>query len=83
MLGIIFDILEIVKPIDVFVRDIYNAAKLDLLDFEDAVTAAVAQREKADYIITRNKRDFLKSFVPAITPDEFLRLVRENPMLKI
>ena len=80
MLGIIFDILEIVKPIDVFVRDIYNAAKLDFLDFEDAVTAAVAQREKADYIITRNKRDFLQSFIPAITPDEFLHLVRENPI---
>jgi len=43
-------------------------------DFEDAIIAATALREKADYIITRNAKDYSKSPVPAVTPDEFLAL---------
>ena len=73
-IGIIFDILEIIKPVDTLVYDIYNAAKLGFLDFEDAVITTIAQREKVDYIITRNKKDFVKSIVPVITPNEFLKL---------
>ena len=71
-IDIIFDILKIVRPVDVFVHDIFHAAKLDFSDFEDAVISAIAYRENADYIITRNKTDFSKSIVPAITPIEFL-----------
>ena len=77
-ISIIFDILEIIKPVDVLVCDIYSAAALEFFDFEDAVVAAVAQREKADYIITRNKGDFLKSVIPAITPDEFINKINDK-----
>jgi len=70
--SIIFDILEIIKPVDTLAADIFCAAELSFLDFEDAVIAAIAQREKADYIITRNARDFSLSPVPAIAPDLFL-----------
>jgi predicted nucleic acid-binding protein len=73
-IGIILDILEIIKPVDTLAIDVFYAAELDFLDFEDAVVAAVAQREKADYIITRNTADFSKSSVPAITPDVFLSI---------
>ena len=45
---VIFDVLEIVKPVDTLVNDIYSAAELDFSDFEDSVIAAIAQREKAD-----------------------------------
>jgi predicted nucleic acid-binding protein len=47
---------------------------LGFADFEDAVIAAIARREKADYIITRNIKDYSKSPIPAITPEEFLAL---------
>jgi predicted nucleic acid-binding protein len=70
----IFDILEIIKPVDTLVNDIFSAAELGFADFEDAVIAAIAQREKADYIITRNTKDYSKSPVLAIAPDEFLVL---------
>jgi len=70
----IFDILEIIKPVDTLVDDVFSAAELGFADFEDAVIAAVARREKADYIITRNTKDYSKSPVPAITPAEFLTL---------
>lgn len=42
-------------------------------NFEDAVADAVAERNSADYILTRNVRDFAGSSVPAVTPTEFLK----------
>ena len=41
-------------------------------DFEDAVQSATAERIQADFIITRNVRDFRQSKVLAFTPSEFL-----------
>lgn len=41
-------------------------------DFEDAIQAATAKRLNADYIITRNVKDFKKSSVTAFTPSELL-----------
>ena len=41
-------------------------------DFEDALQSATAQRIQADYIITRNVKDFRPSKVPAFTPSELL-----------
>jgi predicted nucleic acid-binding protein len=52
--------------------DINSALPMNIPDFEDAVVAAIAKREKADYIITRNETDFANSPVPAISPAQFL-----------
>ena len=41
-------------------------------DFEDAVQSATAEHVHADYIITRNLKDFAKSKVMAFTPSELL-----------
>lgn len=41
-------------------------------DFEDAILAATARREKAEYIITRNDQDFVKSPILATSPSDFL-----------
>lgn len=45
-------------------------------DFEDAVQAACAEAARADYLVTRNKRDFRRAHVKALTPAEFVALVR-------
>jgi predicted nucleic acid-binding protein len=60
------------------VSDINAALTLPINDFEDAVIAAVAKREKADYIVTRNEEDFKGSPVPAISPAMFLEQCIEN-----
>ena len=72
-LDFIIDMLKIVTPVDTKAVDIQTAIKLNFSDFEDAVIAATATRENADYIISRNAGDFIKSPVPAITPTEFLK----------
>ncbi|MBO4926992.1 MAG: PIN domain-containing protein [Clostridiales bacterium] len=55
---------------------ISEAASLGWIDFEDAVQSVTAKKVRADYIITRNTRDFKKSTVPAVTPKEFLGILR-------
>ena len=46
----------------------------DITDFEDAIQYACAESIDADYIITRNIKDFGNSNIKAITPDEFLKV---------
>ena len=57
---------------DFSVSDLTHAAELNWKDFEDAVQSVIAERIHADYIITRNVRDFSKSRVMAFTPSELL-----------
>ena len=52
--------------------DINAALPLHISVFENAVIAAIAKREKADFIITKNEGDFINSPVPAINPGRFI-----------
>lgn len=45
----------------------------DFQDSEDCLQAECAEFFNADYIITRNTKDFIKSPIPALTPEEFLK----------
>ena len=47
-------------------------------EFEDAVAAATAARENADYLITRNTGDYKKSPVTVIGPADFLKKYSET-----
>ena len=58
---------------DVTADDFNEAVKSDIPDFEDALLAACAKRNKADCLVTRNAKDFAKSPVRAITPQQFLK----------
>lgn len=49
-----------------------RAAAMKWKDFEDAVQSATAESVHADYIVTRNLKDFMKSKVIAFTPAELL-----------
>lgn len=42
-------------------------------DFEDCLQEECAVAVAADYIVTRNIKDFISSRVPAILPNEFLK----------
>ena len=57
---------------DLHASHISMAAEMQWDDFEDAIQAATAKRIHADYIITRNVKDFEKSEVMAFTAAEFL-----------
>jgi len=63
-----FDIIEVNKGI------LDKALASEIGDFEDAVIETSAIKVNADFILTRNIRDYLKSAITAITPEEFLAL---------
>jgi|GEM_PF-1760786 len=70
-------LLQIVRVCDTAAADATAALTLKVCDFEDAILAATARREKAEQIITSNDRDFSQSPVPARSPADFLQQ-REN-----
>jgi predicted nucleic acid-binding protein len=73
----IIGLTTLISLCDTIAGDINAALTLPLNDFEDAVIAAIAKREKADYIVTRNEADFKNSPVPAISPAMFLERYKE------
>ena len=60
-------------------RDKLIAALTDdtFSDFEDAVQMQCAKSFRADYIVTRNVKDFTASEVPAVTPEDFCKIFFE------
>lgn len=60
---------------DLTEEDVKNALMKKHKDFEDAVQMETAERVEADFIITRNVKDFMKSPIPAYTPLEFMQRV--------
>lgn len=54
---------------------IENALVSKFSDFEDSVLHESARHAGAEYIITRNAKDFKKSKIPVFTPGEFLNML--------
>ena len=50
----------------------------DFPDFEDSLQYYSALRSDCDIIITRNGKDFKKSELPVMSPDEFLNSIRKK-----
>ena len=71
-LRIVCQIFEVVKLDDKKLLSALDDA--DFTDFEDCLQSLCALDFHADYIVTRNPKDFARSGIPAITPDEFLKL---------
>ena len=63
----IFDVVSIDKN-----RLVYALENSNFRDFEDCLQDECAYAINADYIITRNAKDFESSMVKALTPEEFL-----------
>ena len=73
MLEIVCDLLTIVGASQ---EEIVDAVQnKSFKDFEDCLQDKCAKDAGCDYIVTANIRDFKESEVPAIPPDELLKLV--------
>jgi hypothetical protein len=58
-----------------------KALHSDIDDLEDAVIEMSSKENDAEYILTRNTKDFKKSIVKVITPEELL-VILKNEVLK-
>ena len=72
---IIQQIMMIFNVVDLRSSDLKNATEMLSNDFEDAIQMSCASRIEADYIITRNIRDFINSEVIALKPSELLERI--------
>jgi hypothetical protein len=50
-----------------------EAIRLGFSDFEDALQSVCAKQFEADFIVTRNVRDYKLSPIKAISPSDFAR----------
>jgi len=62
----------LIKICDTTSEDVKTALSLDMPCFDGAIVAAIAKREGADYIVTRNEEAFSGSSVPTISPSQLL-----------
>ena len=58
--------------VDLRVEDVAMATNRKGKDFEDELQMVAAERVEADYIITRNIKDFKNSLIPVLPPTEFM-----------
>ena len=68
----IVDLTRFVRIAPTDTEGVQYAATLPMADFEDAMQVAAARSCGAQYVVTRNVRDFAHSPIPAITPREVL-----------
>jgi predicted nucleic acid-binding protein len=47
----------------------------DFTDFEDAIQHYTSLEQKANYLITRNKRDYINPQIPILTPQEYIAMI--------
>jgi predicted nucleic acid-binding protein len=69
---IIKKLTDNVRMLSVTATDVQSALADEISDYEDSLLACCAKRQKADYIITRNEKNFNLSPVPALSPQTFL-----------
>ena len=69
------DLLRILEVVPVEKADFSQALVLGLSDFEDAVQTACAMKIGADYLVTRNEKDFKGAPVPILPPGAVLALL--------
>ncbi len=68
----ITNLLQFVEIAPIEQSTIEQALILDYADFEDAVQMISALQCKADYLITRNEKDYHPALLPVLQPVDFL-----------
>ena len=75
---VIKKMLQVFEPVTVTGDHIFRALDLDWSDFEDSVQFVVGESLSVDYIITRNTGDFSGSYIPAVTPEQFIEIITDT-----
>lgn len=71
----ILNIFEVIPTTNIILT---LALDSKIKDYEDAVIEVSGLEEEINYIITRNLKDFKYSKIKALSPEEFLLLIKKN-----
>lgn len=75
---ILLDLLDILDVVSVDKHKIIESLNEEkFTDFEDCIQSKCAGEVFADYIITRNSKDFSESKTPVVSPDDFVKLMEQ------
>ncbi len=73
---LLLDILDLLQVAGADHKSVRNALQReDFSDFEDCLQDECAKQIHADYIVTRNTDDFSVSDIPAIIPEDLLKIL--------
>lgn len=73
---LLLNILDLLQIADASHENVRTALERDdFSDFEDCLQDECAKQIRADYIVTRNINDFSKSKIPAIIPEDLLKII--------
>ena len=76
---LLLGILKVLRVANAQYENVINALERnDFSDFEDCLQDSCAKTGRAQYIITRNVKDFTGSDIPAISPNDFLELINNQ-----
>lgn len=76
--GALSKLFMLFEVLDTAGMDCRRAIASDVTDYEDAVMVETALRTEADCIVTRNIRDYAKSAVPVLAPEQFLQRLADE-----
>jgi predicted nucleic acid-binding protein len=75
----LINLCEIFEVIDVDKNKlVISLGNENFSDFEDCLQMECAKEFDADYIVTRNTDDYKVSEIPAITPKEYLEILKKT-----
>lgn len=69
---------ELFYILDVTANDCKEALLTEMNDYEDAVISCCAFHNHIDYIVTRNIKDYEKSKVQVILPEQLLKMISQD-----
>lgn len=74
----LMDLFQLVEIVTVDRQRLLQALAMDIEDYEDALQAVCAMLIEAEFLVTRNPRDFPPIGIEVILPEPFLARIRES-----
>ena len=71
-------LFELFQILDVASADCQEALSSEVNDYEDAVLSCCAFRNRMDYIVTRNIKEYEKSKTSVILPEIFINMFTQE-----
>ena len=76
--NVMMKLYELFYILDVTSSECKEALLSDMNDYEDAVISCCAVHNHIDYIVTRNIKDYERSKVNAILPEQLLKMISQD-----
>lgn len=74
--------LDVITPVSLSAEDAVRGLYLEWNDYEDCLISLCAVAVKADFIITRDEKGFVRSSIPFLSPNAWIKLMKDEHNLE-